>query len=61
LPHAKDSWVDEDRTQIGYEIGFLRYFYKPQRLRSLDEIKKDILGFEREAGGLLKEIIGGSV
>ena len=61
LPHAADAWVDELKTQIGYEISFNRYFYKPQPLRSLDEIKKDILALEQETEGLLKEIVEGSV
>src|SRR5690606_16176743 len=26
LPHASDAWVDGDKTQIGYEISFARYF-----------------------------------
>jgi type I restriction enzyme M protein len=43
LPYAEDAWVDANKTQIGYEISFNRYFYKPQPLRSLDEIQKDIL------------------
>ena len=33
LPHAKDAWVDDGKTQTGYEISFNRYFYKPQPLR----------------------------
>jgi type I restriction enzyme M protein len=61
LPYAEDAWIDESKTQIGYEISFNRYFYKPQPLRSLDEIKKDILSLERETVGLLNEIVGGSV
>jgi type I restriction enzyme M protein len=61
LPHAKDAWVDDSKTQIGYEISFNRYFYKPPPLRSLDEIKKDVLALEKETEGLLKEIVGGSV
>jgi type I restriction enzyme M protein len=61
LPHASDAWFDEDTAKIGYEINFNRYFYKPQPLRSLDEIKKDILVLEEEAEGLLKEIVGSSV
>jgi type I restriction enzyme M protein len=61
LPHAKDAWIDKSKIQIGYEISFNRYFYKPQTLRSLDEIKKDILALERETEGLLKEIVGNSI
>jgi type I restriction enzyme M protein len=61
LPYASDAWFNDDATKIGYEISFNRYFYKPQPLRSLDEIKKDILTLEQETEGLLKEIVGSSV
>lgn len=58
LPYAEDAWVAEDKTQIGYEISFTRHFYKPKPLRSLEEIRADILALERETEGLLKEIVG---
>ena len=58
LPHAPDAWIDEDKLKIGYEISFTRYFYKPQPLRSLEEIRADILALEKETEGLLAEIIG---
>jgi type I restriction enzyme M protein len=58
LPHAPDAWVDDDATRIGYEISFNRYFYKPQPLRSLEEIRADILAVNKETEGLLAEIIG---
>lgn len=57
LAYTSDAWVDEDATKIGYEINFNRYFYKPQQLRSLEEIQADILALEKEADGLLDEII----
>lgn len=44
---------------VGYKINFNRYFYKPKALRSLDEIRADILVLEKEAEGLLGEILGG--
>ena len=59
LPHAPDAWLDEESTKIGYEISFTRYFYKPQPLRTLAEIRADILALEKETDGLLNEIIGG--
>jgi type I restriction enzyme M protein len=59
LPHAPDAWIDPDATKIGYEISFTRYFYKPQPLRTLEEIRADILAVEKETEGLLDEIIGG--
>ena len=45
-------------VKVGYEISFTRYFYTPQPLRSLDEIRADILALEQETEGLLDEIIG---
>lgn len=38
----------------------LRYFYKPKPLRTLEEIRTDILALEKETEGLLVEIIGES-
>ena len=59
LPYTPDAWVKPDATKIGFEVSFTRHFYKPQPLRTLDEIRADILAIEEEAGGLLHEIIGG--
>lgn len=58
LPHAADAWVDASKTEIGYEISFNRYFYKPQPLRSLDAIRADILALEKETEGLLARVVG---
>ncbi len=58
LPYTPDAWVDESATKIGYEVSFTRHFYKPQPLRSLDEIRADILALEKETEGLLEDIIG---
>ncbi len=60
LPHAADAWYVSDSVKTGYEISFTRYFYKPQPLRTLEEIRADILALEKETGGLLGEIVGGS-
>jgi type I restriction enzyme M protein len=57
LPYAPDAWIDEDATKIGYEISFTRYFYKPESLRTLDEIRADILALEQETEGLLQAIL----
>ena len=58
LPYAPDAWVAKDSTKTGYEISFNRYFYKPQPLRTLDQIRADILALEQETEGLLAEIVG---
>lgn len=59
LSFAPDAWIDESKTQIGYEISFTKYFYKPVKLRTLEEITADIKALEAETDGLLNEIIGG--
>ena len=58
LPYVADAWIDASATRTGYEISFTRYFYKPQPLRTLEEICADILALEKETEGLLGEIIG---
>lgn len=58
LPHVADAWVDEKSIRVGYEISFTRYFYQPVALRSLAEIRADIMALENENKGLLEEIIG---
>ncbi len=59
LPYAPDAWNPPDSVKIGYEISFNRFFYKPQPMRSLKQIRADILALETETEGLLAEIIGG--
>jgi type I restriction enzyme M protein len=58
LPYVPDAWIDEDATKIGYEISFMRYFYKPTTLRSLAEIRRDIDALEKESSALLAEVMG---
>jgi type I restriction enzyme M protein len=57
-PHVPDAWIDPDKTQIGYEISFTRYFYKPQALRTLAEIRADLEALQAEGEGLLERIVG---
>ena len=59
LPYGPDAWYNPEAVKIGYEINFNRHFYKPQPMRSLEEIRADILSLERETEGLLAEVIGG--
>ncbi len=57
LPYTPDAWIKQDATKIGYEISFTRHFYKPQPLRTLEEIAADILAIETEAEGLLDGLL----
>lgn len=56
-PHVPDAWIDHDKTKIGYEISFTRYFYQYQPLRSLTEIRQEILALEEKTHGRTKAII----
>ncbi|MHB9004941.1 MAG: type I restriction-modification system subunit M [Coriobacteriia bacterium] len=57
LPHVPDAWIDHDKTKKGYEINFTKYFYVFKPLRSLDEIRNDLLSLEKETDELLKEVL----
>ena len=57
LPHVPDAWVDHSKTKVGYEINFTKYFYEYKPLRSLAEIRANILALEKETDGLLSEVL----
>jgi len=64
LPHVPDAWIDFDKTRIGYEINFTKYFYEFKNLRPASEIKAEIealeFGTETQKGitQLIKELLG---
>ena len=58
LPFAPDSWYSPDRVKIGYEISFNRYFYKPEPMRTVEDIRTDVLSLERETEGLIRDLFG---
>ena len=56
LPYAPDAWYVFESVKIGYEISFTRCFYKPQPLRTLEEIRADILApGERDCGAARRD------
>lgn len=61
LSYAPDAWIDEKKTQIGYEISFNKYFYRSVNLRSMDEIIASLNELEKEADGMLAGIVGGAI
>ncbi len=56
-PHVPDAWIDESKTKTGYEINFTKYFYEFKKLRSLSEIKADILALEEKTIELEKTVL----
>ena len=59
LPYAPDAFIDPKKTQIGYEVSFTKYFYKPVELRPMDEILKSLKALEQEADGMMAKIMEG--
>jgi type I restriction enzyme M protein len=59
LPHVPDAWMDRSKDKVGYEINFTKEFYKYKPLRSLEDIRKDILAIEKETEGLMGEVLDG--
>ncbi len=57
LPHVPDAWVDQSKTQVGYEIPFTRHFYQYTPPRPLDTIEAEIRTLEAEIHGLLEEVL----
>ena len=58
LPYAPDAWIDEASIQVGYELSFTKYFYKPKALRSLEDITRDIRDIETRTNGMIDDILG---
>ncbi|WP_347840005.1 class I SAM-dependent DNA methyltransferase [uncultured Draconibacterium sp.] len=56
-PHVDEAWIDLDKTKIGYEISFNKYFYQHKPLRSLEEVSAEILNLEKENEGLIMDIL----
>ena len=54
LTYAPDAYVDEKKTQIGYEISFTKYFYKPVELRGIERILSDLEVVKRQLSGTLE-------
>lgn len=57
-PHVDEAWIDLDKTKIGYEISFNKYFYQHKPLRTIDEVVQELLELEKLSEGVIKEIIG---
>ena len=56
-PHLPNAWIDTNKTKIGYEINFTKYFYEFKPLRSLTDIKNEILALEKSSVELEKKVL----
>jgi type I restriction enzyme M protein len=58
IPHVPDAWIDYDKTKVGYEIPFTRYFYVYTPPRPLAEIDAQLRDLEAQIQKLLGEVTG---
>lgn len=56
-PHLPEAWIDPTKTKIGYEINFTKYFYEFKPLRSLADIRADILALEKKTMNAGKNVL----
>jgi type I restriction enzyme M protein len=56
-PYADEAWISLDKTLVGYEISFNKYFYRHEHLRRVDEIAGNLMKIEKDNNGLLKKLI----
>ncbi|MBF0230877.1 MAG: N-6 DNA methylase [Desulfamplus sp.] len=59
-PHVQEAWIDLDKTKIGYEISFNKYFYQHKPLRALEEVDEEIIELEKMSEGLIMDILSAS-
>ena len=57
LPHVPDAWIDETKNKTGYEINFNREFYEFKPLRTLAEIRADIIAMENKTHNAVENAI----
>lgn len=59
IPYAPDAWIDRDKTKVGYEIPFTRYFYKYEELgdpvETLAEIQALAVSIQADIAKLFNE------
>lgn len=61
LTYAPDAYIDSPEPEVGYEISFTKYFYKPVQLRDMNEILENLRDLERNANELMADILGDKI
>ena len=58
-PYVPDAWANMENIKVGYELSFLKYFYKFPDVRTISDIIKDIKVIENNtAQDKLSDILG---
>ena len=55
-PHLPDSWMDRSKDKSGYEINFVKEFYKYQTLKKSESIKESLFDLDKEIRKNLEEL-----
>ena len=55
-PFVNDAWIDIDKTTIGCEISFNKYFYKPAPMRTLKENQAEFESLDAQVKSLLNSL-----
>ena len=55
-PYVADAWIDHDKTKVGYEVPFTRYFYKYVAPRPLKIIDHDLASVTADIVKMLSEV-----
>ena len=56
LPFAPDAWIDRNKTKVGYEIPFTRYFYEYKAPEPVEDIVSRIRGLEADIAKSLESL-----
>ncbi len=56
LPYNVNAWIDKNKSQIGYEIPFARYFYKYIQPEDSDKIEERIIKNEKDIMSSLEKL-----
>lgn len=57
-PHVAEAWLNMESVKIGCEISFNKYFYRHKPLRKLEAVAQEIIDLEKQADGLIAQILG---
>lgn len=58
-PHARDAWIDPDKTKIGYEIPFTQHFFEFEAPREPEVIDAELKALSAEIMDMLKAVTHG--
>ena len=57
-PYNSDAWIEKNKTKVGYEIPFTRYFYKYQAPEKSEVIEERLKELELNISESLESLFG---